>query len=508
MAGILQLASLREHQRDDDDSATPLSPDSKRRRFNSNGGYVPVRPGSVSLGNGQGTPFPFTPQQQQQHQQQLHHQQQQQRRRESLPQRAGSISASGHAHFPMAPPPRPSISGPITSSQRHDPSLTLPPLQTANHPTNALSKSSASASHSHTRSVEAMVMTIPYINKIKVLAKISPPLAPHAPCTSPAHTATRGAVVAVDGQDRESVRAMVRWLEEFLGREGEYVVRVFDDEEETKKKNDGRGDGSTDAVERVANPFVGYLETIAAWHRRSEEIVRFITAAPNDAPAPPSASAPTPARPWDPTQPQRQARPASPATSPKTVPGNAGTPPPPASAPPTTSSPSPPSPSSTPRSPTSTSPSAATTTTEPPPRPPPVPIALIARYQLSLSDAFASSIPINDAYAPVDHWQWMATLWRGVVGADVTVYIKDRTGGGGVDGYEDGGGARLGGGTGVEVRLADARAIVVRKGGAGGGCGGKGGPGLGEGALRRVGFEVGEWVRGMGGGGREDGGRG
>lgn len=102
----------------------------------------------------------------------------------------------------------------------------------------------------------------------------------------------------------------------------------------------------------------------------------------------------------------------------------------------------------------------------------------------------------------------MATLWRGVVGADVTVYIKDRTGGGGVDGYEDGGGARLGGGTGVEVRLADARAIVVRKGGAGGGCGGKGGPGLGEGALRRVGFEVGEWVRGMGGGGREDGGRG
>lgn len=94
----------------------------------------------------------------------------------------------------------------------------------------------------------------------------------------------------------------------------------------------------------------------------------------------------------------------------------------------------------------------------------------------------------------------MATLWRGVVGPDVTVYIKDRNGE--VDGHEDAAGARLGGGTGVEVRLADARAIVVRKMGWGKGRG------LGEAALRRVGFEIGEWVRGMGNMGREDGGRG
>ena len=31
-------------------------------------------------------------------------------------------------------------------------------------------------------------------------------------------------------------------------------------------------------------------------------------------------------------------------------------------------------------------------------------------------------IPINDEYAPIDHWQWMATLWRGIIGPDVTVY--------------------------------------------------------------------------------------
>lgn len=134
-----------------------------------------------------------------------------------------------------------------------------------------------------------------------------------------------------------------------------------------------------------------------------------------------------------------------------------------------------------------------------------VPVALIPRYALSLSDSFASTIPINDAYAPVDHWQWTATLWRGVVGADVTVYIKDRNGADTSAGGADAKGkeAAAAGGAPVEVRLADARAIVVRR--QNGHCamvGGGGGPadsGIGEAALRRVGFEVGEWVRGMGG---------
>lgn len=42
--------------------------------------------------------------------------------------------------------------------------------------------------------------------------------------------------------------------------------------------------------------------------------------------------------------------------------------------------------------------------------------------------------------------------------------------------------------SGVEARLEDARAILVR--------GESGKSGLAEGKLRRVGFEVGEWVRG------------
>lgn len=106
----------------------------------------------------------------------------------------------------------------------------------------------------------------------------------------------------------------------------------------------------------------------------------------------------------------------------------------------------------------------------------------------------------------------MATLWRGVVGPDVTIAVLPASpmgvpsssgvrkapitgsGSGSLGGKGAGGSSSSskGGGGGVEVRLEDARAIVVK---------GDGG-GVGEGMLRRVGFEVSEWVRG-----KEEGGR-
>lgn len=63
---------------------------------------------------------------------------------------------------------------------------------------------------------------------------------------------------------------------------------------------------------------------------------------------------------------------------------------------------------------------------------------------------------------------------------------KEATGG---LGLRDAGGTRggSGAGSGVEVRLEDARAVIVR---------GEREGGVGEGGLRRVGFEIGEWVRG------------
>jgi HMG box factor len=58
------------------------------------------------------------------------------------------------------------------------------------------------------------------------------------------------------------------------------------------------------------------------------------------------------------------------------------------------------------------------------PKPSQIPIALIPHFALSTTDLFASNIPITDSYAPVDHWSWVATMWRGIVGADATVWIR------------------------------------------------------------------------------------
>ncbi|KAI4136111.1 MAG: hypothetical protein LQ347_000040 [Umbilicaria vellea] len=321
----------------------------------------------------------------------------------------------------MGPPPRP-------HGHAHDASLTLAPLQTAT--------ASSSQPPSQARSVEAMVMSIPQINKVKVLAKISPPLATPSP-TSPLQ-ALRGSVVAVDGPDRESVIIMVKYLSDFLVRGNEHIVRVFDGP---------AVDARSGARSNDTTSFLDYLENIAAWHKISAEVVKYVT----DVPSP---SSPLP-------------------VSPKTVAAvvEKSTTPPRASS----------------SSPKFTSPK---TSIASPPSPPsstashPIPIAIIPDYQLSHTDSAASKIPITDAYAPVDHWQWMATLWRGIVGPDVTVVVKDAAS---ADSKDDAG--RTGGaGTGVEVRLADARAIIVRTGDTG----------VPDGALRRVGFEVGEWVRGIG----------
>jgi HMG box factor len=113
-------------------------------------------------------------------------------------------------------------------------------------------------------------------------------------------------------------------------------------------------------------------------------------------------------------------------------------------------------------------------------------------------------VPIADAYAPVDHWQWMATLWRGIVGADLVVYVAPRHGmyGYGVAGDE----GAVGGGVGGTVGVKSSGLIVVRVPvpvpGYGSSYGH--GQGVGDGVVvdekmeRRLGFEVVEWVRGAG----------
>lgn len=104
------------------------------------------------------------------------------------------------------------------------------------------------------------------------------------------------------------------------------------------------------------------------------------------------------------------------------------------------------------------------------------PVALIAGgFSLTMSDRFASHIPLVDHYSPVDHWLWMATLWRGIVGADLVVYVRQMTAGEA---------AATRGGAGV-VEMVAPGAMLVRVVG----------ERVDEKTERRLAFEVMEWVR-------------
>lgn len=235
-------------------------------------------------------------------------------------------------------------------------------------------------------------------------------------------TPWRGPVIAVDGQDPAVVAAAVDYLDTSLKKEGKYHVRVFDGPELRPH------DGSSESGQAV----VDYLSTISAWHPVSNEVVEFVK----------TPSWETKSAPED----------SDSSVSPKTI--------------------IPQTASLQIDSPAHSSESGVDST--PPPRSAPsfLPVALVPRYQLTVADTYACTIPISDSYTPLDHWQWMASLWRSCVGPDVTVYIRE---------CEKEEVERLGGNV-VEVRLQDAGTIVVRKV--------AGSTGLEEKTLRRVGFEL------------------
>jgi hypothetical protein len=101
------------------------------------------------------------------------------------------------------------------------------------------------------------------------------------------------------------------------------------------------------------------------------------------------------------------------------------------------------------------------------------PVIILPTFQLHASVVYASRIPIQDAYSATDHWQWVATLWRGIVGPDLTLYVKS------YDVKE--------GQVWQKPHLEDAsRYFTIYKEKEGK---------FTEPDLRRVGFEVGEWIK-------------
>lgn len=97
------------------------------------------------------------------------------------------------------------------------------------------------------------------------------------------------------------------------------------------------------------------------------------------------------------------------------------------------------------------------------------PILLLNRYILSRTDCAVSKLP-SDGLAPVQHWQWAASVWKGCVGADMTILVK-------TDGPLRG--------DGVEVK-EPGKVLVARR---------DVGKEWDGGRVRRLGFEVNECVR-------------
>ncbi|KPI40616.1 Repressor of filamentous growth 1 [Cyphellophora attinorum] len=436
-------------------------PDMKRRRYDGNGVYIPTREWREP------PPYQYSPRATY--------------FRGDAPPNAGQRqSMTGppppHAMYaPAGPPPPPPKLQMVRPPHAHkrDPSLTLPPLTTP------------SASQSSTSGLEAMIMSIPVLNKVKILSQISPHL-PAPSLTSPAPE-VRGSVVAIEGMDPTTVYSMTNSLAEELERDGKFAVRIFG----------GPDPYSVWSAMQGRNPLTiaETLNVIGEWHKISEEMRRFITtkfrpgsisgstasassarkSVTLDGPADvrserrgsevdgkadriphgqhPSLPDPTQQRPsvggrlsYGSTSkatdgedrpytripaaaivqqqlPHQQSEHSS-SAAPASRPSSEMTPPSPSkfdtNPPPIVSTQQlPPTPGAS-KSPSSTSISSSPT---------PIPIALVPHYQLTTVDTAAITLPINDSYSPLAHWQWLATLWRGCIGPDVSIVIKGGSGG-------------------------------------------------------------------------------
>ncbi|KAH0348784.1 hypothetical protein KCU83_g6017, partial [Aureobasidium melanogenum] len=414
-------------QRGDEEHSSILSPDSKRRRFESpQGTYVmSTRTMPPRQNAGPGTPFPLGPQGQPQQMGPPHRFQPplgaQHVRRESLPRPTELLRGPMPPNM-MGPPPRP---GPGYSQHRASQgqrpggpelSLTLPPLQagtmsgppTASRVGPGQPSSGDRGSESKEpdgRSVGEIIMSMSFVAKVQILGRVAPPF------STSEHNKSRATIIAIEGDDAEAARNVTDWLEEFLGREGDMVVKVVDG----PKLPEGT-DGSEVEFQKL-------LRTVADWHDNGKKIEQLARG-------------------------DKERKDSDSSTQSGSIPDSEAM--------------------EVDSSHSSSSSSSSRV------------VILLRTYTVTASNVFASRVLIKDAYKAADHWQWTATLWRGIVGPDMTVYVKE------ADRAEDAGKG------GVEIKEEN-RIMAVRrfKGSEENG----GVEGIEAGTLRRLGFEVGEWVR-------------
>jgi hypothetical protein len=243
-------------------------------------------------------------------------------------------------------------------------------------------------------------MSMSFMAKVQILGRVAPPF----PASD--NNKSRATIIAIEGDDPEAARNVTDWLEEFLGREGDMVVKVVDGPKLPESK---------DAEVEIPE----LLRTVAEWHDHGKKTVEQLARGNKERKDSDSSS---------------QSGSAGDGEAMEVDSGHGSS----------------------------------------------RMVILLRTYTVTAANVFASRLAIRDAYKAADHWQWAATLWRGMVGPDMTVYVKE------------GDKAEEGGKGGVEIK-EEVRVMAVRrfKGSEDNG----GVEGIEAGALRRLGFEVGEWVR-------------
>ena len=352
----------------------------------------------------------------------------------------------------MGPPPRP---GPGYSqhrmSQGHvrtpggELSLTLPPLQTVNgshgqltghvnpaHASTISGHSDSTREAGNKKSLPEAIMSIPFQHKIGILRRITPPL----PSSG---QRSRAMVIAVEGDSAAAAKNLTDWLEEWLGRERDMIVKVIDGPQPSQVGEDG----TLEAAD--------LFQAVIKWHARNKEIMELVQQGSGRR--------------------KDSARSVSGVTSGGQVVDEEQT-----------------------VHATETSNSAMEIDSHGTEDSCSARVVILLRtYTLTASNFFASGIPIQDVYRPDDHWQWTATMWRSILGPDLTIYIRDVEGTGSATARDEGG---KGGVEIVEEAKMNSKFMAIRRTYAGDGGHDKGGlDGVEAGTLRRLGFEVGEWVR-------------
>lgn len=378
-----------------------------------------------------------------------------------LPRLPPYSKQSIHHQAHLQPPPRLGISCyPVQSGQEprrggleFDESLRLPPLQaqtskpSCNNSDASIMAATTTVQGTGLGIINAKTAPPPrqpslalgqrpqWLHKLDMLRAISPPFNALAAGKTPSRP--RGSIIALEGTSASVLREIAIVVEKALSVSGECAVKIWTNHEINFALGGTElGKSQEQDVSGLTGPVAKFQSSMLKWHRISEELVEYITSHPTPYGISYEVSGPMDMDRLSISPSKSSTKNTMSAFAPGLQQGSSRM---------------------------------------------KLPVAVLSTgYSLTVTDRYAASLHIPDAYRPDDHWRWIATMWRGIIGPDLTVYVQACA--------ED----ELR--TGPVVEFANVGVLVVR---VPAGEEELGSSGIVDEKLeRRLGFEILEWVRG------------